>query len=170
MTERDVLFRGPRRLMRACIAGVALALLGLVVPASQARADQTFHTQQIPLMPVSGAPLHNGFVVDVHTNGPTIYAVERYVLNGAEPITTYQVQTLAYANGTNCASASPLVALQDALLTTNVTGNGEAGHVKLNAGAERLERRGGVKAGLLGGWGRRPDEGVAGRPLLRARR
>ena len=138
MTEREVSTHGFRvRSMRAGIVGAALGLLAVLAPVSQATADQTFHTERIPLMPVNGAPLQSGFVVDVHANGPTIYALERYVLNGAEPNTAYQVQTLAFANGTNCMGA-PLVGLQDASLTTNVTGNGEAGHVIQPAAVDGL--------------------------------
>ena len=68
--------------LSSIIAVAALATsLAMAVPAS---ADQTFHTQRIPLSPVADAPLKSGAVIDIHTQGPTIYAQERYVLIGAE--------------------------------------------------------------------------------------
>lgn len=101
--------------------GLALAL-GLAVP--RVSADQTFHTERLPLAPVSGAPLHQGFVVDVHANGPVIFAQERYVLVGAAPDATYQVELAAYPD-TACAQP-PLLEIPEATLATNAAGNGEA--------------------------------------------
>ena len=70
------------------VAVAALVMsLAMAVPAS---ADQAFHTQRIPLSAVGDAPLKSGAVIDIHTQGPTIYAQERYVLVGAEAGTTYQ--------------------------------------------------------------------------------
>jgi hypothetical protein len=106
---------------------VALMLALGASPAAPARADQTFHTEQIPLMPVNGAPLHRGFVVDIHTNGPVNYALERYVLVGAMPNTSYQVVTWVYSDP-NCTTLLFPSPLPDATLQTNVSGNGEAGH------------------------------------------
>jgi hypothetical protein len=58
--------------MRHRLLAPALGLVlrfGIGIP--QVAADQTFHTERIPLMGVSDAPLHSGFVVDVHANGPS---------------------------------------------------------------------------------------------------
>jgi hypothetical protein len=96
-------------------------------------ADQTFHTEQIPLIPVAGAPLHQGFVVDVHANGPKIFAQERYVLVGAAPNTTYQVEISAYPD-TACAQ-TPLLTIPEATLMTNGAGAGEAGFTFIPAGS-----------------------------------
>jgi hypothetical protein len=108
---------------------LAIALAGLAVGslAPVARADSSFHSDRIPLMPVSGTPLQSGFVVDIHTNGPTVYALERYVLNGAEPHTTYSVVSQVYLDPT--CGGSPLLAIPDATLQTNVAGNGEASNI-----------------------------------------
>jgi hypothetical protein len=76
-------------------------------------------------MPVASAPLHQGFVVDVHANGPKIFAQERYVLVGAAPNTTYQVEISAYPD-TACVQ-SPRLTIPEATLLTNGAGNGEAG-------------------------------------------
>lgn len=82
---------------------------------------------QLALVPVNGAPpLRQGFVVDVHANGPMVAAQERYVLVGAAPDTTYQVRLSAYPD-TACAQP-PFVTIPEATLTTNAAGNAEAGY------------------------------------------
>lgn len=111
---------------RGLVAALAVGVLSLSTLAPIASADQTFHTARIPLLPVSGAPLQSGAVVDVHANGPVIYAQERYLLVGAAPNTTYQVQIAAYVPAdTTC--STPLETVPEATLTTNRVGNGEAG-------------------------------------------
>jgi hypothetical protein len=109
---------------RLIIPAVALIVaFGSLVP--RVSADQTFHTERIPLLAVNGAPLHQGFVVDVHTEGQKLSAIERYVLVGAAPTTTYQVQLSAYPD-TAC-TQTPFLTIQEATLVTNGVGNGEAG-------------------------------------------
>ena len=102
-----------------CLA-VAGALLGATLPASAASADAVFHTARYELHAVAGAPLSSGFVVDVHADGPQVYAQERYHLVGALPSTTYQVTLLAYADQ-GCTQL--VVAIPEATMTTNVRGN-----------------------------------------------
>src|SRR6266567_5809192 len=80
-----------RKLRRHGIALVALVLGMLPLVASTAAADQYFHTSHAELTPIGSAPLQSGFVNDIHANGGTIGAEERYVLNGAMPDTTYSV-------------------------------------------------------------------------------
>jgi hypothetical protein len=101
-------------------AAAALVALLLLVPS--VGADQVFHTQRIDLIPVGDAALRTGFVVDVHVNGPQVNALERYVLNGAAPNTTYQVRLLVYGNAT-CSGNSAIV--PTATLATNASGNAE---------------------------------------------
>lgn len=103
-----------------CLA-VAGALVGAALPASTASADAVFHTARYELHAVGGAPLSSGFVIDIHTNGPQIYALERYHLMGALPSTTYQVTLLAYAS-LSCAGA-PLAAIPETTITTDALGN-----------------------------------------------
>jgi hypothetical protein len=91
--------------------------LALAVPAS---ADPAFHTQRIPLSAVAGAPLQSGAVIDIHTQGPTIYSQERYVLVGAQADTTYQVTLLVYSDPGCTALLFPI---PTATLTTNAAGN-----------------------------------------------
>lgn len=89
-------------------------------------ADRTFHTEQQPLVLTSagaaaGHPdLRAGHVVDVHANGPQIYSLERYMLNGAKPNTAYQV-TLSVSL-TGCGSPQ-IVQVPTALLSTNTQGD-----------------------------------------------
>ena len=107
-------------LVAALTAGLA-AVTALSGPA--AHADQVYHSQHIALQPVAGAPLRSGFVENIHANGPTIFAHEIYVLNGAEPATTYHV-TLTIVPDKTCATGSSLV-IPTATFTTNAAGNGQ---------------------------------------------
>ena len=58
---------------------VVLSAAALVLGSSPAaRADRVFHTTQYPLSSVADGSVH-GWVTDIHTQGPTIYAQERYL-------------------------------------------------------------------------------------------
>ena len=91
-----------------------LALAGLL--AAPALADRVYHSQHIVLMSDTGATV--GFVENIHANGPTIYAQERYVLVGAEPGTYTVTLTISSA-----LLPDPLV-LTSAFFMTNARGNG----------------------------------------------
>ncbi len=99
------------------LALVALVSLALVPSAS---ADQVYHSQHIELMPTGNAPLRSGFVENIHVNGPNIFAIERYVLNGAAPNEKYTV-TLLLADP-ECTSV--FAAVPTATFSTNKAGNG----------------------------------------------
>jgi hypothetical protein len=105
---------------------VAALTLGLVaataLPGPAARADNVYHSAHIALHPVGDEPLRSGFVENIHANGPVIFAHEIYVLNGAEPGTTYQVTLEIFVRDTTCTS-SP-VPVPTAAITTNAAGNG----------------------------------------------
>jgi hypothetical protein len=107
-------------LVAALTAGLA-AVAALSGPA--ARADQVYHSQHIALQPVGNEPLRSGFVENIHVNGPTIFAHEIYVLNGAEPATTYQVTLNIFALDPTCAGSPDLV-IPTAAITTNTAGSG----------------------------------------------
>ncbi|MGY1618118.1 hypothetical protein ACI797_15365 [Geodermatophilus sp. SYSU D00691] len=98
------------------VAGVVGSAL-LAVPAS---ADQTFTTTRYPLFPVGGAPLQQGAVVDIHAEGPQIYAQERYHLSGALPSTEYVVTLNIYLDP-SCTDF--VAALETDTLLTNPAGN-----------------------------------------------
>ena len=87
-------------------------------------ADAVYHTERLAFTPVGGAPLRSGFVVNIHANGPQVYARERYVLNGALPNTTYQINLLAHLNDPTCTTLPAI--LPTATLQTNQAGNGTA--------------------------------------------
>jgi len=101
-------------LMAASVTSIALS-----APAS---ADQAFHTLRLPLTAVADAPLASGAVIDVHAQGPTIYAQERYLLVGARAGTSYQV-TLYVNSEPGCTSL--LFPVPTATMTTNAAGNAE---------------------------------------------
>jgi len=105
---------------------VAALTLGLVaaaaLPGPAARADNVYHSAHIALHPVGAEPLRSGFVENIHANGPAIFAHEIYVLNGAEPATTYQVTLNIFVRDRTCTSSLALV--PTAAITTNATGNG----------------------------------------------
>ena len=106
-------------LVAALTAG--LAVTALSGPA--ARADQVYPSQHIALQPVGREPLRSGFVENIHANGPTIFAHEIYVLNGAEPATTYQVTLNLFVGDPTCAG-SVGVRTPTAAITTKTVGNG----------------------------------------------
>jgi hypothetical protein len=110
-------------LRRTVLRAVVLAIVALPVVASSATADQFFHTSHADLTPIGGAPLQSGFVNDIHTNGVTISAEERYQLNGAMPDTTYSVALHISAPDPTCTD----FVFKTATFTTNASGNGEAG-------------------------------------------
>jgi hypothetical protein len=107
-------------------AAVASMTLGLAaataLPGPVARADQVYHSAHIALDPVGDAPLRSGFVENIHANGPAIFAHEIYVLNGAEPATTYQVTLYIFVRDPACAGSAVLV--PTAAITTNTAGSG----------------------------------------------
>ena len=109
--------KAPSRIM------LALALLALVslAVAPTALADKVYHSEHVELVPVDNAPLRSGFVENIHVNGPNIFAIERYVLNGAAPNTTYHVQLSIYGDP-QCTTF--LAGLPTATFSTNVAGNG----------------------------------------------
>ena len=106
-------------------AAVVLGILVVGLSALPARADGTYHSQHIALAPVGDAQLRAGFVENIHVNGPNVYAHENYVLNGADADVSYQITLSIWAANTEC-SGEPSLAINTAVLTTNVTGNGKA--------------------------------------------
>ena len=117
---------------------VTFALAGIVVMAGavSARADRVYHSQHVALSPIGGAPLRSGFVENIHADGPNVYAHEQYVVNGAEPGTTYQVVLMIFPLDTTCSSRP--ITIPTAVITTNAAGNGSADHVFTPADADGL--------------------------------
>jgi hypothetical protein len=101
----------PARLRAALILG-ALGLL-LAATASPAAADQSNHTEHLAVTLTSegsamGYPaLRAGQVVNIHAQGPVVFAIEDYLLNGARPATTYAVVLEFFAGSCSGAFAFP---------------------------------------------------------------
>ena len=106
------------------LAALVLAAIALLALPGTVGADRAYRTERLPLVPVAGAPLRSGFVVNAHADGPQIYANERYVLAGAAPDATYQVTLRLFPGDPACAGEG--LAIPTAELTTNAAGNGEA--------------------------------------------
>src|SRR5690348_16366101 len=123
--------RAATMLMMLALAGIAL--LGGGRPEA---ADAVYHSQHIPLTPLADQPLRSGFVENIHADGPNVYAHEEYVVNGAEPNTSYQVTLMVFPLDTTC-SRTPLV-IPTATIQTNAAGNGTAYHVFTPADADGL--------------------------------
>lgn len=104
------------------IAAATTALLAAGVSTS-ADADGVYRTEHINLRAIGGAPLRSGSVTNIHANGPIVYALERYHLNGAEANTTYQVFLQAYVGDGDC-SGDMTFELPVSTFTTNRAGNG----------------------------------------------
>jgi hypothetical protein len=108
--------------MSRLLLAAALVMTAVAVAAPLAAADAVYHSQHIALNPIGGAPLRSGFVENIHADGPQVYAHELYVLNGAEPETTYQVMLLLYPFDPSCASDA--VPIPTASFQTNPAGDG----------------------------------------------
>ena len=106
------------------VTASALLLTGL--GATPAQADAVYHSQHVALHAVGSAPLRSGFVENIHANGPTVYAMERYALVGAVP-GSYTVTLHLFAD-TSCRTViGPFPSITFA---TNRVGNG-VGHLRL---------------------------------------
>ncbi len=109
------------RILAAAAAASALAVL-----APLAAADAVYHSQHMRLRPVGGAPLQSGFVENIKANGPTIYAHEVYVLNGASSNTSYTVTNNFFFFNPDCSDPAAAGLFPTAVLETNESGNGRA--------------------------------------------
>jgi hypothetical protein len=105
---------------RILVLGAAIAAIAVL--AGAAIADSAYRTEQLALVGVAGAP-GGGSVVNIHTNGPIVYAHEIYTLQHAVP-GKYQVTLNLYLESLNCTGA--VTPVPTASLTTNAAGNGQA--------------------------------------------
>ena len=134
------------------LCGFAAAVGALLLPA-YAAADQVYHSEHLPLVAVGGAPLHSGFVENVHPNGPQVYAHEIYSVKGAAPTATYQVFLLVHLGDPGC-DASTATNFGFTELTTNAAGNGTADRFIPSVPAEIRNQTHGVR------WEVRTPEGT----------
>lgn len=102
-----------------------------------AHADQVFHTTRYPLSSVADGSVH-GWVIDVHTQGPRIYAQERYLLRDVDPGETYVMNLYAHSDP----SCSDLVVTVPgtATMTANASGNAHGATTFVPAAVEGLPR------------------------------
>ena len=104
------------------LAVIALALCF----STTGNADQAFHSQRLTLSrtdvgAVNGhLELRSGQIVDIHTNGPQIGALERYLLNGAKANASYDVTLRLFDGGCDGDLAGLLT---NATLETDTHGN-----------------------------------------------
>jgi hypothetical protein len=104
------------------ILGLAAVTLAAAALAGTAAADAVYHSERLELKGLAGAP-GGGMVVNVHTNGPQVYAHEIYTLRQAVP-GTYQVILNVFPTSLDCTGMA--LAVPTATLETNARGNGRA--------------------------------------------
>jgi hypothetical protein len=104
------------------ILGLVAVTLGAAVLAGAAAADAVYHSERLELAGLAGAR-GGGMVVNVHTNGPQVYAHEIYTLRDAVP-GTYQVILNVFPTSLDCTGTA--LAIPTATLDTNARGNGQA--------------------------------------------
>jgi len=111
-------------------------------------ADQVFHTTHLNFVLTSdgadsGHPqLTAGQVVDIHASGPTIGAIEQYMINGAKPDTTYQVVLRIFSQ----CGGSFLMPIPTATLNTDSVGFAHGDFVFTEANLAPFE---GASVGVL---------------------
>ena len=113
-----------RRFTLTLIGAAVLILLQFPVVG----ADQLFHSERLDFWltddgEAAGHPeLRSGHVVDIHPNGPVNGALERYMINGAAPNSSYQVVLQVFSN-VECKEGTSLPPISTTLLETNAQGN-----------------------------------------------
>ena len=107
--------------MRRILVFMATAVLAATF-VGPATADRVYHTERLELTGVGGAR-GGGMVVNIHPNGPNVYAHEIYTLRRAVP-GTYQVFLNVFPTSLNCTRQT--AALPTATIRTNAIGNGRA--------------------------------------------
>ena len=120
-------------------AAAAVAVAGLAALPGVAAGDAVYHTQHMALTPVGDAPLRSGHVQNIKANGPTIYAHEIYVLNGAARRATYTVTNHFFFVDSTCSDPANDFPSDTAELRTNRSGNDKAQFVFVPADVAGFE-------------------------------
>ena len=105
-------------LLVLAVTAIAAALAPL------AAADAVYHTEHLTLNPVGGASLRSGFVQNIKSEGPEVYAHELFVLNGAAPSTTYTVTRNFFVFDPSCSGTGFVDRSPVGTIVTNTAGNG----------------------------------------------
>jgi hypothetical protein len=100
----------------SALLGTALMLAAAAGPVA---ADAAYRTERLELLAETGAQ-GGGFIVNIHPNGPQVFALERYALRGALPRTTYDVRLVI--DGAQALCGFP-IQIPMASGTTNSSGN-----------------------------------------------
>jgi hypothetical protein len=108
------------------LAAAVASIAALAALPGTAAGDAVYHTQHMKLAPVGDAPLRSGFVQNIKANGPTIYAHEVYVLNGAAPRATYTVTNNLFFEDPKCSDPDSNFPSDTGQLRTNRAGNARA--------------------------------------------
>jgi hypothetical protein len=95
----------------------------LIAMASVASADDVYQSDHIEFHPVGAQPLRSGFLQNIHADGPQVYAIERYVLNGASPNTQYYIKPVVYLVDAGCTGDIFPFPIEN-IISTNGAGNG----------------------------------------------
>ena len=116
------LYNVSARSIRRIVVAMLMMML-LMVMVSIASADGVYHTEHADFYPVGNWPLQSGFIENIHPNGPQMYAIERYVLNGATPNAEFYIHPLVYLENADCTDG--LIPFPvDNTVSTNAVGNG----------------------------------------------
>ena len=107
--------------MRRVLVMLTAVFTLLALSASSVAADAVYHTDRIAIQSAGGAS-GSGSVINIHPNGPTVFATERYMLRGVEPNAIYQVWLIVDAAELDCAFTE-LPILMAASVKTNAVGN-----------------------------------------------
>ncbi len=108
--------------MKKTLAVAGVAVLLTIGAASTVSADQVYRTERISLHAIDDAPLRSGSVVNIHANGPKVYAMERYLLNGALTNHDYEIALNVHLFDTSCGIEA--VEFFRLPISTNAAGNG----------------------------------------------
>lgn len=119
--ESERLGGTPSRL-RGTLSALIGALMLLAASAGMVSADAVYHSDRLELHPVGGAA-GTGLVVNIHPNGPVVFATERYGLRGAEANASYTVWLMIDASDLACDFEGLAIPMK-AELQTNAAGNG----------------------------------------------
>jgi len=121
MIQPIIQYSSPRLFKRVFAVMVGMLLLiGLV---SVASADDVYQSDHVEFHPVGAQPLQSGFLENIHSNGPQLYALEQYVLNGASPNTQYYIKPLVYLEDAGCTAGLIPFPIENTI-STNAVGNG----------------------------------------------
>jgi len=113
---------GLPKFVKGVVAAMCVMVL-LAVMVSIAAADDVYRSDHIPFNPVGDRPLKTGFVENIHSDGPQLYAIERYVLNGASPNTEFYIKPLVYLANAGCTDGLIPFPVENTI-NTNHVGNG----------------------------------------------